>query len=167
MQVITTPRLRLTPFHRDDWPFFLRLRRDPAVMRYMGEIAAEETLRTLFEQRITDGAMIVRTAGGEPLGDIGLRISRHNPYEADIGYALAPEAQGKGYAGEALAAVCEHAFSQGVRAINAWVLADNTGSARLLERRGFRRIQILKQAYTLNGVCYDDWVYRLEAPPAP
>ncbi|KJM64130.1 N-acetyltransferase [Pluralibacter gergoviae] len=167
MTDITTPRLRLTPFTREDWPFFLRLRQDPAVMRYMGEIAAESVLRTLFAQRIADGAMIVRSLGGEPLGDIGLRVSVHNPHEADVGYALVPEAQGKGYAGEALAAVCEYGFrALGLWAINAWVLADNAGSARLLERCGFRRIQVLTQAYTLNGVCYDDWVYRLEAPSA-
>ena len=168
MAEITTPRLRLTPFTRADWPFFLQLRQDPEVMRYMGEIVPQEVLSTLFAQRIADGAMIVRTASGEPLGDIGLRVSRHNPYEADVGYALTPQAQGKGYAGEALEAMCQYGFrSLGLLAINAWVLANSAGSARLLERRGFRRIQVLEQAYTLNGVCYDDWVYRLEAPPKP
>lgn len=167
MPDITTRRLRLTPFALSDWPFFLRLRQDPAVMRYMGEIAPASTLRTLFELRIQDGAMIIRTRAGEPVGDIGLRISPHNPHEADVGYALAPEAQGLGYAGEALSAICDRGFHElGLRAINAWVLGDNAGSARLLERQGFTRIQVLEKAYTLNGVCYDDWVYRLEAPRA-
>ena len=42
MRILTTPRLRLSPFHSSDWPFFLRLRRDPEVMRYMGEILEED-----------------------------------------------------------------------------------------------------------------------------
>ncbi|MGI4652395.1 GNAT family N-acetyltransferase [Klebsiella pneumoniae] len=38
MTTITTPRLSLTRFVTDDWPFFLRLRQDPQVMRFMGEV---------------------------------------------------------------------------------------------------------------------------------
>ncbi len=55
-----------------------------------------------------------------------------NPHEADVGYALLPEAQGKGYASEALRAICDYGFSTlGVQAINAWVLGENRGSSRL------------------------------------
>lgn len=81
-----------------------------------------------------------------------------------------PEAQGKGYASEALQAICDYGFSTlGVRAINAWVLAENRGSSRLLEKQGFVRTQVLEKAYHLNGVDYDDWIYRLErgSHPAP
>ncbi|EOV5313519.1 GNAT family N-acetyltransferase [Klebsiella pneumoniae] len=145
MTTITTPRLSLTRFVTDDWPFFLRLRQDPQVMRFMGEVLSEEAL-----------------------GDIGLRISPKNPHEADVGYALLPQAQGKGYASEALRAVCEYGFTTlGVQAINAWVLGENRGSSRLLEKQGFVRTQVLEKAYHLNGVDYDDWIYRLEREAHP
>jgi hypothetical protein len=49
-----------------------------------------------------------------------------------------------------------------VQAINAWVLGENRGSSRLLEKQGFVRTQVLEKAYHLNGVDYDDWIYRLE-----
>ncbi|MGU7801844.1 GNAT family N-acetyltransferase, partial [Escherichia coli] len=39
---------------------------------------------------------------------------------------------------------------------------NNLGSSRLLEKHGFVRIQVLENAYHLNGVDYDDWIYRLE-----
>ncbi|MBN0848207.1 GNAT family N-acetyltransferase, partial [Pseudomonas aeruginosa] len=105
---------------------------------------------------------------GEALGDIGLRISPKNPHEADVGYALLPQAQGKGYASEALRAVCEYGFTTlGVQAINAWVLGENRGSSRLLEKQGFVRTQVLEKAYHLNGVDYDDWIYRLEREAHP
>ena len=76
MIILTTPRLRLSPFHASDWPFFLRLRRDPEVMRYMGEVLEEPALRTLFESRCADpGVFVLRDASGAAVGDIGLRIS--------------------------------------------------------------------------------------------
>lgn len=55
------------------------------------------------------------------------------------------------------------------QAINAWVLGENRGSSRLLEKQGFVRTQVLEKAYHLNGVDYDDWIYRLEreSHPAP
>ena len=63
MRILTTPRLRLSPFHSSDWPFFLRLRRDPEVMRYMGEILEEPALRTLFASRCADpGVFVLRDA---------------------------------------------------------------------------------------------------------
>lgn len=164
MITLTTPRLLLSPFNASDWPFFLLLRQNPQVMRYMGEILAEPALRTLFESRCADpGVFVLRDVNGTAIGDIGLRISGKNPHEAEVGYALLPEAQGKGFAGEALKAICDYGFNQlAVHAINAWVLDTNVGSSRLLEKHGFIRIQILKKAWHLNGVDYDDWIYRLE-----
>ncbi|HCT4436877.1 TPA: GNAT family N-acetyltransferase [Klebsiella aerogenes] len=164
MTTITTPRLLLSRFTPADWPFFLRLRQDPDVMRYMGEVLSETALRSVFESRCEDaGVFVLRDSAGTPLGDIGLRISTKNPHEADVGYALLPQAQGQGYASEALRAICDYGFTiLGIHAINAWVLGDNLGSSRLLEKHGFVRIQVLENAWHLNGVDYDDWIYRLE-----
>lgn len=85
---------------------------DPQVMRFMGEVLSEEALRSVFVSRCADpGVFVLRDKFGEALGDIGLRISPKNPHEADVGYALLPQAQGKGYASEALRAVCEYGFT--------------------------------------------------------
>lgn len=146
--ILTTERLTLSAFTEADWSFFLTLRQSPDVMRFMGAIACEDDIRTLFISRLNDNhARVIRDKNGEPLGDIGLHISTRYPQEADIGYAIAPFAQGKGIASEAL---------------NAWVLAANQGSVRLLEKLGFTRTQVLEKGYTINGVDYDDWAYRLE-----
>ncbi|PXM11874.1 GNAT family N-acetyltransferase [Klebsiella variicola] len=171
MTTITTPRLSLTRFVTDDWPFFLRLRQDPLVMRFMGEVLSETALRSVFASRCADpGVFVLRDKRGDALGDIGLRISPKNPHEADVGYALLQQAQGRGYASEALRAICDYGFSTlGVQAINAWVLSENHGSSRLLEKQGFVRTQVLEKVYHLNGIDYDDWIYRLEreAHPTP
>ncbi len=53
-------------------------------------------LRSVFVSRCADpGVFVLRDKFGEALGDIGLRISPKNPHEADVGYALLPQAQGK------------------------------------------------------------------------
>ncbi|CAM6622442.1 Protein N-acetyltransferase, RimJ/RimL family [Leclercia adecarboxylata] len=166
MATITTSRLTLSPFESSDWPFFLRLRESPEIMRYMAAIAPEKETRRLFAIRLTaPHIFVIRTHDDDtPLGDIGLQISAQHSDEADIGYTVIPAAQGRGIASEALRAVCEYAFIQaGVKAVNAYVLADNGGSVRVLEKAGFVRTQILEKAYEINGVRYDDWVYRLES----
>ncbi|MDR9888672.1 GNAT family N-acetyltransferase [Pseudenterobacter timonensis] len=165
MATIKTSRLRLTPFHPSDWPFFHALRKNPVVMRYMAPILPEKEIRRLFALRlVTPHTFVIRADGDTtPLGDIGLHVSSQHPDEADIGYTVIPEAQGKGVASEALQAVCDYGFREaGIRAVNAYVLADNRGSVRVLEKTGFVRTQILEKAYDINGVRYDDWVYRLE-----
>ncbi|MGG7444756.1 GNAT family N-acetyltransferase [Kosakonia oryzendophytica] len=161
---LQTPRFTLTPFQESDWLFFLRLRRDDRIMRYMAEVASEGQIRTLFDNRLLDdNAFVIRDVQHTAVGDIGLRPSVHNPQEADVGYSIMPTAQGRGVASEALQALCEFAFDKrNVQALNAWVLAENQGSVRVLEKSGFQRVQVLEKAYLLKGEYYDDWVYRRE-----
>jgi len=166
MITLTTPRLTLSPFQKADWPFFLRLRQDSAIMRYMADITSEDAIRQVFNSRLLDGgAFVIRRKDEEtPLGDIGLRISTQNPQEADVGYSVATHAQGAGIASEALHGICQYAFAErGVTALNAWVLAENTGSKRVLEKQGFVQVDVLHKVYRVNGVFHDDCVYRLVA----
>ena len=156
MITLTTPRLTLSPFQEADWPFFLRLRQDSAIMRYMADITSEDAIRQVFNSRLMDGgAFVIRRKDEEtPLGDIGLRISTQNPQEADVGYSVATHAQGVGIASEALHGICQYAFAErGVTALNAWVL----------EKQGFVQVDVLHKVYRVNGVFHDDCVYRLVA----
>lgn len=134
-------------------------------MRYMGNIAPAKDTRLLFARRLAaQHTFVIREHNSPtPLGDIGLQISHLYPQEADLGYAIMPQAQGKGIASEAVRAVCQYAFEHaGVTAINAYALADNKGSTRILEKTGFVRTQVLEKAYEIDGIAYDDWVFRLE-----
>jgi RimJ/RimL family protein N-acetyltransferase len=57
-------------------------------MRFMGAIACEDDIRTLFISRLNDNhARVIRDKNGEPLGDIAYHT--RYPQEADIGYAIA------------------------------------------------------------------------------
>lgn len=92
---LQTPRFTLTPFQASDWSFFLQIRQDKSVMRYMAEIASESQIRTLFEDRLNDpNAFVIRDEQGRAIGDVGLRPSQYLLQEADLGYSILPEAQG-------------------------------------------------------------------------
>lgn len=158
MTIITTPRLSPTRFVTDDWLFFLRLRQDPLVTCFMGEMLSEVALRSVFASRRADpGVLVSCDRCDNMLGGIGLRISPRNPHEADVGYTLLPQAQGRGHVSETLRTVCDYNFSTlGVQTIDAWVLSEDHGSSRLLEKQGFVRTQVLEKTYYLGGIDYDD-----------
>ncbi|WP_426448213.1 GNAT family N-acetyltransferase [Siccibacter colletis] len=162
--ILTTSRLILSPFQPDAWPFFLALRQDANNMQFMAGISPEDEIRQTFEARLANPAAFIMRAQGHdaPLGEIGLRRSQPHPEVAEVGYSVAQAAQGRGYASEALRVVCEYGLhTLGLEAIDAWTLADNAGSIRVLEKLGFVRLQVLEQAYLLNGVYHDDCQYRL------
>lgn len=58
-----------------------------------------------------------------------------------VGYMLHPSKWRQGYASEALSAVKEYAFAQGVAALYASADRQNAASIRLLERAGFQCIE--------------------------
>lgn len=73
----------------------------------------------------------------DPIGAISLE--RRGEDRLSLGYALAPEAWGKGYASEAVEAMVEAAFSlTRVVEINASVRVENPASRRVLEKAGMR-----------------------------
>lgn len=59
--------------------------------------------------------------------------------QAEIGCAFHPEATGHGFAREAVTAVLDLIVDLGIRRIEAFCMADNTASWRLLDRLGLRR----------------------------
>jgi RimJ/RimL family protein N-acetyltransferase len=116
--VLTTPRLLLRTFRRDDLPLYAALNADPEVVRYLGGIPltrqhsdniagwaqqcyAEEGLGLLAVERHEDGAF---------LGMCGLHHQRSYPDDVEVGWRLAREHWGRGYATEAATAWLDHAF---------------------------------------------------------
>ncbi|MEU8034703.1 GNAT family N-acetyltransferase [Streptomyces sp. NPDC049099] len=97
--------------------------------------------------RVPAGRATVRTAadparGGRD-GDRRHRVLRP-PDEtgtAGLGYGVAPETEGRGYATKALRALVHHGFADArVRRVLAETAHDNVASQRVLEKAGLRRI---------------------------
>ena len=115
--VLTTPRLLLRTFRRDDLPFYAALNADPEVARYLGgplpredsddiaawaqECYAREGLGLLAVERREDGAF---------LGMCGLHHQESYPDDVEVAWRLAREHWGHGYATEAATGWLDHAL---------------------------------------------------------
>ena len=120
MPVLQTSRLLCRPLTENDWTFFLTLQQNPDVMRFVADARTEEEIRTAFDSRLPEWfpgsphwlcLLLCDKTSGAPLGVTGY-IQESNEC-AEVGFLLAPEAQGKGYGAESLHAVCEYAFASG------------------------------------------------------
>lgn len=99
---------------------------------------------------------------GKKLGTIGLKITNHQAKIAEVGYLLKTEAQGKGFASEALNLVQSYAFETlNLNKLVATCSIDNIGSFKVLEKAGFCREGHLKQNSFFNNQYVDDYIYGL------
>ncbi len=94
---------------------------------------------------------------------VGMIEAKLKGRNAGIGYVLAPEAWGRGYATEALGLVSEALFRHSpVSAIWALCVVENPASARVLEKSGFQRETLLANYFpcpNLAGAKHDVWRY--------
>ncbi len=166
---IAADNVTLRPLVRSDGAAFFRYRSLPEVCRYQSwhpkSLTEIHSFLKKNEQTAlhTPGAWLqlgICLNGETLIGDIGIHFVY--PDEIEIGYTLAPEFQGKGYASEAATAVVREAFSAwNIRRIAASVDPGNIKSIRLLERLGFREEAHLVKSVLINGEWCDDCVYAL------
>lgn len=168
--LLETPRLHLRRFREQDAPALAAYRSDPAVARYQGWTAPVSTESAV--------ALAREFAHGDPrrpgwfqyavelrsraalVGDLGVRL-HDNRMQADLGFTMAGEHQGRGYATEAVRAVLHDLFAHGVHRVSAECDARNTRSARLLERAGFRREGLRRHGTHSKGEWTDDLLFGL------
>jgi ribosomal-protein-alanine N-acetyltransferase len=83
--------------------------------------------------------------------------------DAQVGYWLGAAFWGKGIATRALNAYRRHLLDTQpeLTRLSAVVFVTNPGSARVLEKAGFRREARLRRSAKKNGVILDQWLYAL------
>ncbi|MDQ2788524.1 MAG: GNAT family N-acetyltransferase [Actinomycetota bacterium] len=144
---LVTQRLVLRRFRSGDAGALAAYRSDPAVARYQSwdvpvtlEAAAELTEVFAGGNLTRPGRFqyaVERLSDSVLVGDVGVSL-HHNRMQAEIGFTLASDCQGRGYATEAVGQVLEHLFTtRNLRWISAQCDARNTSSLRLLRRLGF------------------------------
>jgi RimJ/RimL family protein N-acetyltransferase len=169
---ITTERLILREFVFDDWQDVLAYQRDPRYLRYYPWTERTENQARDFVQTFLDWQderprrrfqfAVALPDDGRLIGSCGIRRKEDNDREADIGYELAPEHWGRGYATEAALAVVEFGFSElRLDRISSWCIADNTASAGVLERVGLRQEFRLREYEYFKGRWWDTLLYGL------
>ncbi|EMH4164546.1 GNAT family N-acetyltransferase [Pluralibacter gergoviae] len=169
MNALQTSRLCLSPLSEADWPLFLALQQDSAVMRYVADSRSEAEIRAAFESRLPTWApgcahwlclMVREKESGRALGVTG--YIQREPDAGEVGFLFFPAAQGRGYGTESLRAVCDFAFSTGkLRRLSATVTAGNLASRGALEKVGFRLEGELRESFQLAGEWHNDWLFGL------
>src|SRR5919199_1776690 len=120
--LLTTPRLTLREFVADDWIAVLAYQSDPRYLRYYAWTErSERAVREFVGRFIAQQHEQPRTkfqlastlkADGRLIGNCGVRMRAPDAHEADIGYELAPEHWGRGYATEAARAIIAFGFDE-------------------------------------------------------
>jgi RimJ/RimL family protein N-acetyltransferase len=150
--VIETERLRLRAHRADDYATCVAIWSDPEVVRYIGGRAftSEEVWRRLLQYRgmwslLGYGYWAVEEQdSGRYIGDVGHADLRRDLQPSlqgmlECGWVLAPQAHGKGYASEAVAAACGWADAQyPERRVVCIIAPENQASIRVAEKAGFR-----------------------------
>ncbi len=169
---IATERLVLREYEHGDWPAVLAYQRDPRYFQFSpwtGRTEAEtrdfvamfmaqqtERPRRIFQLAIT------LPDDGRVIGSCGIRRKPANDWEADLGYELAPEQWGRGYATEAALAIVGFGFQElRLRRVSSWCIADNIASARVLERVGLQLEGRLRENEHFKGRWWDTLLYGL------
>ena len=170
-----TQRLHLREFVADDWSLVMAYQSDPRYLRYYEQTGQTEQGARDFvgmflanqqaQPRIKFQLAVTLKESGLLIGNCGVRMKQAGAREADIGYELAPEHWGKGYASEAAQAMVAFGFSQlGVHRIWSWCIADNVGSARVLEKLGMRQEGRLVENEFFKGRWWDTRLYAILEP---
>jgi RimJ/RimL family protein N-acetyltransferase len=167
--ILTTERLVLRTFRRDDLPAYADLNSDPEVVRYLGgplscqdsdgiaewaqECHATEGVGLLAVERRSDGAF---------LGMCGLHHQESIPDEVEVAWRLAHTYWGQGYATEAATAWLDYAFGPlGLERVISITDAPNLRSLAVMHRlgMGFEREAEIED----SGVVFDAVIHAITA----
>jgi len=151
--ILETERLRLRKFTMADAPFVLELLNTPTWIKFIGD----RDMKTLDQARsyLINGPLLSYAANGfglylvefknsgRPIGMCGLLKRDYLEY-TDIGYALLPAYEGKGYALEIVAATMNYAFDE-LHLMHLAAITDtcNERSVKLLEKLGFKLTELI------------------------
>ena len=173
---ITTERLVLRSLRPGDERHVFAYRSVPDVVRYIpGEPKTLEQVQDMVAERATAGRIepshpictLAVARDGRVIGDVLLHLDGpdgHDGRQAEIGWVLAPDMQGMGYATEAAEALVRVAFDElGVHRVWAQLDGENDASARICERRGMRREAYFQQGSWFKGQWTDLAVYAVRA----
>ncbi|HOD66502.1 MAG TPA: GNAT family N-acetyltransferase [candidate division Zixibacteria bacterium] len=174
--------INLRPVRPADIRAIARYANDPSVARWVPNLPHPYTSAhalqwvRLAKQLASDAAGysfgIEHPDSGEIIGMIGLKDVDWTDRRAEVGYWLAKTMWRRGYMEEALGLAARFAFRDlRLHRLTALVLAPNVGSARLLEKVGFRYEGTRRKDCRLRRRWYDVAVYGLLArewagPPA-
>ena len=149
--IIETPRFHLRRLYESDLAAFQRYRNDDDVRRYQDWQRQSDAEAAAYLAELSNADIfppgkwfkvgIADRETGKLLGDIAACLSG-SADEAEVGFALAREAQGRGVASEALGAMFDFLFTKpAIKRVFAVTDSRNSAAIALLQRLGMQRIK--------------------------
>lgn len=164
--------LRDFVFVKDDWQRAFEYESDPLYLRYYEW--TERTPESVQEfvgwflahqkqaPRIKFQLAITLKSNNLLIGSCGVRMDKIDAVEADIGYELDPRYWNHGYATEAAHAIVDFGFRRfNVHRIWADCVADNVGSAHVLQKLGMKLEGHLRENQYYKGRWWDTLIYAI------
>jgi RimJ/RimL family protein N-acetyltransferase len=176
---VQTERLTIRPSVVEDADAMFDIRSRPEVADWLPVLPTD---RAAWAERFAEPDRLAVTLAleleGEVIGDLYLNVKdawaqtevedRAKGVQAEIGWVVAPEHAGHGYATEAAAALLRICFTGlGLRRVVALCFADNVASWRIMEKLGMRREEyavrdsLHRSKGWLDGMTYailaDEW----------
>ncbi len=155
-------RVRLVPLTEEDVQWLWKTYNDRRVSRpalNTGVFSLED------EKKFVEGSynkrkpsLLIVTKSGERVGVVGVNEYSENSRRMEIGYWIAPEHWGNGYATEAVSLFVDFLFREyGINKVEAKTLATNVASQRVLEKNGFKlEGRLRKHSWDRNRGCFED-----------
>lgn len=171
---ILTERLELRDLEVSDTQRIFEYRSRPEVSRFQswGTQSADGIQLYLRDLSKTEPGRpgswyqigIILRSSGELIGDCGFQVLETEPRQADVGIALAPEFQGRGYATETLRALLDYLLvALGKDRVFGSVDPRNVRSMRLLQRVGMRKEAHRVKSLWFKGEWVDDAIFAITA----
>jgi len=170
---LQTERLVLRPFEERDYDLLYAIQSDAEVARYLyNEPRDHDEVRDLLGRKIAGSewrdegdwlsAAVVLRESGAAVGDLDLCWASDEHRTGEIGFAVDPVHQGRGYATEAARAILRLAFEDfALHRVIGRAEARNDASTRVLEKLGMRREALLVENEWVKGEWQSEVVYAL------
>ena len=164
--VLTTPRLSLRTFRRDDVPLYAELNRDSEVVEFLGgeALSAEHTeeiaewANGLYAREGIGLLAVERREDTRFLGMCGLHHLSAYPDDIEIAWRFARQHWGHGYATEAASAWLDYGFTtKGFARVISVTEPPNVRSLAVMRRLGLtfdHKARISEEGETFDAVIY-------------
>jgi RimJ/RimL family protein N-acetyltransferase len=109
--------------------------------------------------RGTEAVFAVTDGDDNWVGTADIRVDPRDPAIGEVGFLIAPEARGRGYATAAVRELVRWGFAElGLERIQWRAEVGNRSSRRVAEKAGFTMEGLLRQSLAEDGRRYDCWV---------
>ncbi|NTS77777.1 GNAT family N-acetyltransferase [Catenovulum sp. SM1970] len=158
-----TDRLTLQTLCESDWALFEKLHKDLSVIKYVADPMTTSEIQARFKSRLAAWSKtsshwltlsITETKTANPVGFTGFFPQWYPYQQAELGFLISPEYQGKGYGKESTKAVIDFAFEQcDFHKLTANVTEGNQACSQMLLALGFTQEARLRDNFKLA----DEW----------